>query len=130
MSPAERLPPARPAPSGPQEHHRDDLPSPERSPGFAQAGEPDADAEPSFASLPDISERDLQADTLAFERVGRRDPSTWTWLKLTLALAIFGGAGAGAWRMWGDDLLRPTGDDIPTVRAPDGPFKVRPETPG
>jgi cell division septation protein DedD len=118
MSPAERLPPVFAAQSNPQE------------PAVPRIEEPEADAEPTFATLPDITERDLQADTLAFERIGRRSPRSGGWLKLVVVLAVIGGAGAGAWRMWGEDLMRSAGDEIPTVRAADGPFKVRPEVPG
>jgi len=118
MSPAERLPPLHAAKSAPPE------------PAVPRADEIEADAEPPFATLPDISERDLQADTLAFERVGRRGPHSLGWLKLALLLIVIGGAGAGAWKIWGEDFMRPPGDEIPLVRAADGPFKVRPENPG
>jgi cell division septation protein DedD len=118
MSPAERLPPLYAAKSAPPE------------PAVPPATEVEADAEPPFATLPDISERDLQADTLAFERVGRRGPRSMGWVKLALVLVVLGGAGAGAWKMWGADLMRPAGDEIPVVRAADGPFKVRPDNPG
>lgn len=134
MSPADRLPPIDPR-SGPSSGGADRephlYPRSERDVGYTPPSvEFEPDAEPPFAVMPEISERELQADTLAFEPVGRRKPRNWGWLKLVVILAVLGGGGYAAWKMWGDDFLRPTGDDIPTVRAIDGPFKVRPETPG
>ncbi len=130
MSPADRLPPSVTPPGGSDKEpylyprtERDVAYTPPRT-------ELEPDAEPPFATMPEVSERELQADTLAFEQVGRRKPRNWGWLKLVLVLAILGGGGYGAYKKWGEDFLRPTGDDIPTVRAVDGPFKVRPETPG
>ena len=35
-----------------------------------------------------------------------------------------------AWEMWGDYLTGGASDAIPIVRAPTGPIKVRPDTPG
>jgi hypothetical protein len=123
MSPADRLPPILPSPgSG----------NPDREPYLHPRTEPEleADAEPPFATMPEVTERELQADTLAFEQIGRRRPRNWGWLKLVLVLCVIGGGAYAAWHQWGADLVSPTGDDIPTVRAPDGPFKVRPEAPG
>jgi len=123
MSPADRLPPISPSPgSG----------DPGREPYLRPRVEPEleADAEPPFATMPEVTERELQADTLAFEQVGRRRPRNWGWLKLVVLLCVIGGGAYAGWRKWGADLVAPTGDEIPTVRAPDGPFKVRPEAPG
>jgi cell division septation protein DedD len=80
--------------------------------------------------MPEVSEHDLQADTLAFEQIGRRRPRSLGWLKLVIVLCVIGGGGYAAWNKWGADLVAPTGDEIPTVNAAEGPFKVRPETPG
>lgn len=126
MSPADRLPPILPSPGSPESHN------PGREPYLRPRIEPEleADAEPPFATMPEVTERELQADTLAFEQVGRRRPRNWGWLKLVLVLCVIGGGAYAGWRKWGADLVAPTGDDIPTVRAPDGPFKVRPEAPG
>ncbi len=125
MSPADRLPPILPSPgSGSGDAGREPYLRPRIEP------ELEADAEPPFATMPEVTERELQADTLAFEQVGRRRPRNWGWLKLVLVLCVIGGGAYAGWRKWGADLVAPTGDDIPTVRAPDGPFKVRPEAPG
>jgi hypothetical protein len=125
MSPADRLPPNLP-PSGSGDPNR------AREPYLRPRVEPEleADAEPPFASMPEVTERELQADTLAFEQIGRRRPRNWGWLKLVLVLCVLGGGAYAGWHQWGADLVSPTGDDIPTVRAPDGPFRVRPEAPG
>lgn len=126
MSPADRLPPISPPPGAPGH------PEPHREPYLRPRVEPEleADSEPPFATMPDINEKDLQADTLAFEQVNRRRPRNWGWLKLVLVLCVLGGGAYAAWHQWGADLVAPTGDDIPTVRAPEGPYKVRPEAPG
>lgn len=127
MSPADRLPPILPSPgSGSPEQN------PDREPYLRPRVEPEleADAEPPFATMPEVTERELQADTLAFEQIGRRRPRNWGWLKLVVVLCVIGGGAYAGWHKWGSDLVAPTGDEIPTVRAPDGPFKVRPEAPG
>jgi cell division septation protein DedD len=123
MSPADRLPPITPSPgSG----------GSDREPYLRPRIEPEleADSEPPFATMPEVTERELQADTLAFEQIGRRRPRNMGWLKLVVVLCVIGGGVYAGWHQWGADLVSPTGDDIPTVRAPDGPFKVRPEVPG
>lgn len=134
MSPADRLPPIDPrtgSPSGGADREPQLYPRNERDVAYTPpSAELEPDAEPPFATMPEISERELQADTLAFEQVGRRKPRNWGWLKLVVILAVLGGGGYAGWKKWGEDFMRPTGDDIPTVRALDGPFKVRPETPG
>ena len=124
MSPADRLPPILPSPGSGGD--------PDREPYLRPRTEPEleADAEPPFATMPEVTERELQADTLAFEQIGRRRPRSPGWLKFAVVLCVIGGGAYAGWRQWGADLVSPTGDEIPTVHAPDGPFKVRPETPG
>lgn len=124
MSPSDRLPPIEPSP-GPSS-------GPGREPYLSPRHEPEleADSEPPFATMPEVTDKELQADTLAFEQIRRRRPRNWGWLKLVLILAVLGGGAYAGWRKWGADLVAPTGDEIPTVHALEGPFKVRPETPG
>jgi hypothetical protein len=50
------------------------------------------------------------------------------WFFLLFVL-ISGGTGAG-WHFYGDQLLNRAGDQLPVIRAAEGPVKVRPKTPG
>jgi cell division septation protein DedD len=91
----------------------------------------EADQEAPFAIMPEFNERDLQADTLAFEPVRRRSVTHRSWVWGVIAVVVFAGAIAG-WKYWGRDVwaMRNNGDEIPLVHAQDGPFKVRPDQPG
>jgi hypothetical protein len=69
------------------------------------------------------------SDALEFEAVKRVKPKRrglWTFLFL---LVIGGGAGAG-WHFYGDMLIKGESNDIPVIRAAEGPVKVRPKNPG
>lgn len=67
-------------------------------------------------------------DAIEFEPIKRTSPKR-TGLLWLLAVLVIGG-GAGAWYYKGD-LLRGGGvDEIPVIRAVEGPVKVRPENPG
>ncbi len=78
---------------------------------------------PTEEIVPDPSE------ALEFEAVKRVKPKrTGLWLTL-MFLVVGGGAGAG-WHFYGDMLARGDGDNIPVIRAAEGPVKVRPKNPG
>ncbi|MBL6933187.1 MAG: SPOR domain-containing protein [Rhodospirillales bacterium] len=69
------------------------------------------------------------SDALEFEAVKRVKPKRrGLWLFLLL-LVVSGGAGAG-WHFYGDMLFRGEGDNVPVIRAAEGPVKVRPKNPG
>ncbi len=92
----------------------------------------EADQEAPFAIMPEFNERDLQADTLAFEPVRRRSVGGLSWVKWGVIAAVVVAGGVAGWKYWGRDLwaMRNNGDEIPLIRAQDGPFKVRPDQPG
>jgi cell division septation protein DedD len=125
MSPADRLPPISPSSGSPR---KSDANEPYLHPRLEP--ELEADAEPPFATMPEVTEHELQADTLAFEEIGRRRPRNLGWLKLAIVLCVVVGGGYVVWHKWGADMVAPTGDEIPTISAAEGPFKIRPETPG
>ena len=80
--------------------------------------------------IPDLDQRELHTDTLEFEPVRRRTPKRRRGLRrvaLILGLVIIVGV---AWAIWGEILTGGPSDSIPIVRAPSGPIKVRPESPG
>ena len=80
--------------------------------------------------IPDLDQRELHTDTLEFEPVRRRTPKRRRGLRrvaLILGLVIIVGS---AWAIWGEILTGGPSDSIPIVRAPSGPIKVRPESPG
>ncbi|MDG2205650.1 MAG: hypothetical protein P8M79_10415, partial [Alphaproteobacteria bacterium] len=73
------------------------------------------------------------SDALEFEAI-QNDPQKrrrgLKWVAWGLAFIVFLG---GAWFVFDDMLMRlagENGDDIPLIRAADGPVKVRPENPG
>jgi hypothetical protein len=69
------------------------------------------------------------SDALEFESVKLARPKR-SGLKLFLLLVLTaGGVGAG-WLYYGDQLIHHVGDQLPVVRAAEGPVKVRPKTPG
>lgn len=74
------------------------------------------------------------SDALEFEPVETtaRPPSR-RGLKMTVAVVALIGVVAGGWVVYGDTLvamLANSGDDVPLIRAEQGPVKVRPENPG
>jgi len=89
-----------------------------------------SDDEVPLSDIPDLDQGELRTDTLEFEPVRRRTPKKkrgFRLLFMVLALVVIAG---GAWAIWGDAITGGNSNEIPIVRAPDGPIKVRPETPG
>ena len=79
--------------------------------------------EPTEEIVPDPS------DALEFQAVERVKPKRrGLWLCLLL-LVIGGGAGTG-WHFCGDMLMKQDGDELPVIRAAEGPVKIRPTSPG
>lgn len=79
--------------------------------------------EPTDEIVPDPS------DALEFQAIERTKPKRrglWVFL---LLLVMGGGAGAG-WHFYGDMLMKKEGDELPVIRAAEGPVKVRPTSPG
>ncbi len=85
---------------------------------------------PPLEEIPDLNEGDLKTDTLEFERVSRQRPRNKSGLKWAILLVLFGGGAYAIWEQWGDGLIGRKADELPVVRAPEGPMKVRPEQPG
>ena len=80
--------------------------------------------------IPDLDQRELRTDTLEFEPVRRRTPKRRRGVRsfvLIVALVVIAG---GAWGIWGELLTGGATNSIPIVRAPSGPIKVRPDSPG
>ena len=80
--------------------------------------------------IPDLDQRELRTDTLEFEPVRRRTPKRRPGVRsfvLIVALVVIAG---GAWGIWGELLTGGATNSIPIVRAPSGPIKVRPDSPG
>jgi cell division septation protein DedD len=75
-----------------------------------------------------LDNNDLRADTLEFESISRRPKRRTAGIKTVLFFLVIGVGGYFAWTLWGDAILRV--DDLPIVRAPEKPFKMRPEEPG
>jgi hypothetical protein len=69
------------------------------------------------------------SDALEFEIVKRARPKRRGLWFFLLFVLISGGTGAG-WHFYGDQLLNRAGDQLPVIRAAEGPVKVRPKTPG
>jgi hypothetical protein len=69
------------------------------------------------------------SDALEFETVKRARPKRRGLWFFFLFVLISGGTGAG-WHFYGDQLLNSAGDQLPVIRAAEGPVKVRPKTPG
>jgi len=86
-------------------------------------------------SLEDHGDDDLDdivpdpSDALEFEPIRRARPKR-AGLKILLAVIVLGGGAGAGWYYFGDKLLQERGEDIVTIRAPEGPVKVRPDTPG
>lgn len=69
------------------------------------------------------------SDALEFESIKRARPKRrGLWFFLVFVL-ISGGTAAG-WHFYGDQLLNRAGDQLPVIRAAEGPVKVRPKTRG
>ena len=69
------------------------------------------------------------SDALEFEPIKRtKSKRRGVWFFL-LTVLVGGGAGAG-WHFYGDQLMHRDGDQLPVIRAVEGPVKVRPKTPG
>ena len=80
--------------------------------------------------IPDLSQTELRTDTLEFEPVRRRAPKRRRGVRtlaFTIGLLVIIG---GAWGIWGGYFTGVNSDGIPIVRAPNGPIKVRPDSPG
>ena len=69
------------------------------------------------------------SDALEFESVKLARPKRSGWKLFSLLVLIAGGVGAG-WLYYGDQLMHHVGDQLPVIRAAEGPVKVRPKTPG
>jgi len=67
-------------------------------------------------------------DAIEFEPIERTSPKRGGLLWLMAVLLV--GGGAGAWYFKGDLLKGVDNNEIPVIRAVEGPVKVRPENPG
>ena len=72
----------------------------------------------------------LRGDTLEFELVSRRSKARYGGLKIILAGCLIVSAGYTTWAYWGDEFFGLNVDEVPIVRAPRIPVKVRPKKPG
>ncbi len=88
------------------------------------------DPQVQLKDIPELDNEDLRADTLEFERISRRTKPKSRGFIYLVVLLILGGGGYAAWSQWGDELLGRNVDELPVVRAPDTPLKVRPQAPG
>lgn len=88
------------------------------------------DSLPPLDDIPDLNAEELKSDTLEFERVSRRRPRKKGGLKWAILILVLGGGAYAAWDKWGDEVFGPKPDELPIVRAPETPMKVRPEQPG
>ena len=73
------------------------------------------------------------SDALEFEAIQSNLPKRRLGLKWVAWWVAFVVLLGGGWLVFGDVLMRlasEDGNDIPLIRAPDGPVKVRPENPG
>jgi len=68
-------------------------------------------------------------DALEFESVKLARPKR-SGLKFFLLLVLVAGGGGAGWLYYGDQLMYHVGDQLPVIRASEGPVKVRPKTPG
>jgi len=87
---------------------------------------------PSDQSPLDGSDGDIipdRSEALEFEPIVRTRPKRRVGVTLSLLVLIGGSAGAG-WYYYGDTLMAGANNQIPVIRAVDGPVKVRPENPG
>lgn len=103
MSPADRLPDTA---SGPES---DDVP---------------------LDDVPELDRGEIRADNLEFERVTPRVVKRRRPTRLIIPVIILIVAAGGSLAIWGDDWMGPNPAKIPLVKAPDGPFKIKPEIPG
>jgi hypothetical protein len=69
------------------------------------------------------------SDALEFESVKLARPKR-SGLKLFLLFVLVAGGGGAGWLYYGDQLMYHVGDQLPVIRASEGPVKVRPKTPG
>ena len=80
--------------------------------------------------IPELDQKELRKDTLEFEPVRRRAPRRRRGVRRLVIIIGVVIVAVGAWAIWGDYLTGGSSDTIPIVRAPIGPIKVRPDTPG
>lgn len=66
---------------------------------------------------------------LEFETIKRGRPKRSGFRFFLLLVVLGSGLGAG-WLFYGDQLMNHVGDQLPVIRAGEGPIKVRPKTPG
>jgi len=83
-----------------------------------------------FDQIDGLDNNDLTADTLEFESINRRPKRKVFSIKIILVLFMFGVGGYFMWMQWGDVIFGFSGNSLPIVRAPEEPFKARPEKPG
>ena len=83
-----------------------------------------------LGDIPELDRGELRTDTLEFERVRLRVPKRRRGTRLIFSFVILLVIASGAWALWGDQITGPDPNQIPLVKAPDSPFKVRPEMPG
>ncbi len=86
--------------------------------------------DPPLEEIPDLNDDELKSDTLEFEQVSRRRPQKKGGLKWIILVLVASGGAYAAWDKWGDELIGRKPDELPLVRAAEGPMKVRPEQPG
>jgi hypothetical protein len=69
------------------------------------------------------------SDALEFESVRLAKPKR-NKLRFLLLLVLVGGVTSAGWLYYGDKLMQHVDDQLPVIRAAEGPVKVRPKTPG
>ena len=69
------------------------------------------------------------SDALEFKSIKRAKPKRWG-LRFFLLIVMVGGGAGASWHFYGDQLMNRVGDQLTVIRAPEGPVKVRPKTPG
>ena len=69
------------------------------------------------------------SDALEFQTIKRGKPRRRGFRFFLLLVLVSSGAGLG-WHFYGDQLMIHVDDQLPVIRAAEGPVKIRPETPG
>jgi len=70
------------------------------------------------------------SESLEFEKVKPIKRKRGGLTKMLSAIVVLAAAAGGGWYFYGDKLMPSSDENIPVIRAAEGPVKVRPENPG